>query len=125
MTHTVAEIEIDRQTDALVGEWLTLPEAADKLGLDLKRVKQLLRDHKLLGVQRAGGLSIPTAFIQDGQPLKGLQGTLTLLDDSGFRREEALRWLFTDDESLPGTPVQALAEHRVKEINRRAQALAF
>ena len=125
MTHTVAEIEIDRQTDALVGEWLTLPEAADKLGLDLKRVKQLLRDHKLLGVQRTGGLSVPAAFIQDGQPLKGLQGTLTLLDDSGFGREEALRWLFTADDSLPGTPVQALTEHRVKEINRRAQALAF
>ncbi len=125
MTHTVAEIEIDRQTDVLVGEWLTLSEAADGLGLDLKRVKQLLRDHKLLAAQRSGGLSIPAAFVQDGQPLKGLQGTLTLLDDSGFGGEEALRWLFTADDSLPGTPVQALAEHRAKEINRRAQALAF
>ena len=77
VTHTVAEIEIDRETDALVGEWLTLAETAESLGLDLKRVKQLLRDHKLLGVQRDGGLSVPAAFIQDGQPLKGLQGTLT------------------------------------------------
>jgi hypothetical protein len=125
VTHTVAEIEIDRQTDALVGEWLTLPEAAERLGLDLKRVKQLLRDHKLLGVQRESGLSVPAAFIQDDQPLKGLQGTLTVLADAGFGRAEALRWLFTADDSLPGTPVQALAEHRVKEINRRAQALAL
>lgn len=125
MTHTVAEIEIDRKTDALVGEWLTLPEAAERLGLDLKRVKQLLRDHKLLGVHRESGLSVPAAFVQDGQPLKGLQGTLTVLADAGFGRAEALRWLFTADDSLPGTPVQALAEHRVKEINRRAQALAL
>jgi hypothetical protein len=125
VTHTVAEIEIDRKTDALVGEWLTLPEAAERLGLDLKRVKQLLRDHKLLGVHRESGLSVPAAFVQDGQPLKGLQGTLTVLADAGFGRAEALRWLFTADDSLPGTPVQALAEHRVKEINRRAQALAL
>ncbi|MCW2946035.1 MAG: hypothetical protein JWR24_2752 [Actinoallomurus sp.] len=125
MTHFVAEIGIDRQTDALVGEWLTLPEAADRLGLDLKRVKQLLRDYRFLGVQRAGGLSVPAAFVQDGQPLKGLQGTLTVLADAGFDRADALRWLFTADDSLPGTPVQALREHRVKEINRRAQALAL
>lgn len=125
MTHTVADIEIDRQTDALVGEWLTLHEVADRLGLDLKRVKQLLRDHKLLGAHRAEGLCVPAAFIQDGQPLKGLPGTLTVLADAGFDTAEALRWLFTADDSLPGTPVQALTEHRVKEINRRAQALAL
>ncbi|GAB3982579.1 Rv2175c family DNA-binding protein [Actinoallomurus acanthiterrae] len=125
MTHTVAEIEIDRKTDALVGEWLTLREAADRLGLDLKRVKQLLRDHKLLGVQRADGLCVPAAFISGEQPLKGLQSTLTVLADSGFDNAEALRWLFTEDASLPGTPVEALTQHRVKEINRRAQALAL
>lgn len=125
MTHTVADIEMDRQTDALVGEWLTLREVADTLGLDLKRVKQLLRDHKLLGVQRAEGLCVPAAFISEGQPLKGLQSTLTVLADAGFDSVEALRWLFTEDESLPGSPVQALTQHRVKEINRRAQALAL
>jgi hypothetical protein len=36
-----------------------------------------------------------------------------------------MRWLFTADESLPGTPIQAIAEHRAKEVNRRAQALAY
>jgi Rv2175c C-terminal domain of unknown function len=125
VTHTVAEIEIDRQTDALVGEWLTLPETADRLGLDLKRVKQLLRDHKLLGVQREGGFGVPAAFIQDGQPLKGLHGTLTVLADAGFDRVEALRWLFTADESLPGTPATALSGTKAREVKRRAQALGF
>src|SRR5436190_16489361 len=33
---TLFRSEIDRQTDALVGEWLTLPEAAERLGLDLR-----------------------------------------------------------------------------------------
>ena len=57
--------------------------------------------------------------------MHGLHGTLTLLFDCGFTEAEALRWLFTADDSLPGTPVQALAEHRRTEVNRRAQALAF
>ena len=52
-------------------------------------------------------------------------GTLTLLFDCGFSDTEALSWLFTADDTLPGTPVQALAEHRRTEVNRRAQALAF
>ena len=57
--------------------------------------------------------------------IHGLGGTLTLLFDCGFSDPEALSWLFTADETLPGTPVQALAERRRTEVNRRAQALAF
>ena len=59
------------------------------------------------------------------QILKGLHGTLTVLLDCGFDDEEAVRWLFTADDSLPGTPIQAMAERRCTEVNRRAQALAF
>ena len=33
--------------------------------------------------------------------------------------------LITADESLPGTPIEAIAMHRQTEVNRRAQALAF
>ncbi len=36
-----------------------------------------------------------------------------------------VRWLFTADDTLPGTPIQAIAEHRGTEVNRRAQALAY
>ena len=52
-------------------------------------------------------------------------GTLTVLFDCGFEELEALRWLFTADESLPGTPIDAIVKHRCTEVNRRAQALAF
>ena len=59
------------------------------------------------------------------QIVKGLSGTLTVLFDCGFADEEALRWLFTADATLPGTPIDALNAHRGTEVNRRAQALAF
>jgi hypothetical protein len=117
--------QIDPLADALVGEWLTLPEAADRLGLPPGRIRQLLRDRKLLAVQRPDGARSVPAAIDGGQILKGLHGTLTVLLDCGFDDDEALRWLFTVDDSLPGTPIQAMAERRCTEVNRRAQALAF
>jgi hypothetical protein len=118
--------QIDPVADALVGEWLSLPEVAVKLDIPSSRVKQLLRDRKLLAVTRPSGeRAVPAAFLDGGQIVKGLCGTLTVLFDCGFDDEEALRWLFTADETLPGTPIQALCRHRGTEVNRRAQALAF
>jgi hypothetical protein len=118
--------QIDSTTDTLVGEWLSLPEVADQLGMPAGRVKQLLRDRKLLAVTRPEGrLAVPSAFLDGNQIVKGLCGTLTLLFDCGFDELEALRWLFTADETLPGTPIDAIAKHRATEVNRRAQALAF
>jgi hypothetical protein len=118
--------QIDPATDTLVGEWLTLPDAADQLGIPLGRVKQLLRDRKLLAVKRPEGtLSVPAAFLDGKQVVKGLCGTLTLLFDCGFDEPDALRWLFTADETLPGTPIDAITRRRATEVNRRAQALAF
>jgi hypothetical protein len=118
--------QIDPQADLMVGDWLTVPEVADRLGLPPSRIKQLLRDRKLVAVQRPDGtFCVPAAFLDGDQVVRGLHGTLTLLFDCGFDEADALRWLFTADESLPGTPIQAIAEHRGTEVNRRAQALAF
>jgi Rv2175c C-terminal domain of unknown function len=118
--------QINPAADTLVGQWLSLPEVATQLGLPISRVKQLLRDRKLLAVTRPGGdRAVPSAFIDGEQIVKGLSGTLTVLFDCGFGDEEALRWLFTADETLPGTPIDALYAHRGTEVNRRAQALAF
>jgi hypothetical protein len=118
--------QIDPTTDSLVGEWLSLNDVADRLGIPAGRVKQLLRDRKLLAVTRPDGkTAVPAAFIDGEQVVKGLPGTLTLLFDCGFDETEALRWLFTADETLPGTPIDAIARHRCTEVNRRAQALAL
>jgi hypothetical protein len=124
--HSGDVTQIDPAVDALVSEWLPVPEAAARLGIPVGRIRQLLRDRKLLAVTRPDGtLAVPASFIDGGQIVKGLQGTLTLLFDCGFDEAEALRWLFTADESLPGTPIEAIARHRSTEVNRRAQALAM
>jgi hypothetical protein len=118
--------QIDPPADALVGDWLNLSEVAERLRIPLGRIKQLLRDRKLLAVRRPDGtMCVPAAFFEGNQIVKGLHGTLTLLCDCGFGEVEALRWLFTADDSLPGTPIEAMAAHRGTEVNRRAQALAF
>jgi hypothetical protein len=118
--------QIDPVADALVGKWLSLPEVAERLGIPSSRVKQLLRDRKILAVTRpCGDRGVPAAFLDGDQIVKGLGGTLTVLFDCGFDEEEALRWLFTADETLPGTPIEALYKRRGTEVNRRAQALAF
>ena len=117
--------EIDPQTESLVSEWLTLPEVAEQLGIDVARVRGLLRDRQLLAVRRAGVLQVPAALIAEGAVVKGLPGTLTLLADGGYDDVAAVRWLFAEDESLPGSPIAALRENRGTEVRRRAQALAF
>jgi hypothetical protein len=113
--------------DALVSDWLTLPDVAERLGLDVGKVRRLLQDRCLVAVRRGerSVLSVPAAFVMDGAPLPELRGTLTVLADSGYDDEAALRWLFTPDGSLPGAPVDALRAGRKTEVRRRAQALAF
>jgi hypothetical protein len=112
--------------DDLVPAWLTLPELAEQLGIDISRARQLVRDRQVLALRRGPNnvLSVPERFVTHGQLLKGLPGVLTLLADAKYGDEEAVRWLFTDD-ALPGSPVDALAENRGTEVKRRAQALGF
>lgn len=112
--------------DSLVADWLTLPDVAERLGTDISRVRRMLDDRLLLAVRRGerNVLSVPRALV-DPAPLQELPGTLTVLADAGFSPEESLRWLFTPDPSLPGSPLEALRAGRKTEVRRRAQALAF
>ncbi|GAA4333501.1 Rv2175c family DNA-binding protein [Streptomyces sp. NPDC006372] len=118
--------EIDAKIDALVPAWLTLPDIAEQFGVEVTRVRQLVKEGQLIAVRRGENraLHVPAAFIDGDKVVKGLSGTLTLLRDDGFTVEEMLEWLFTPDPSLPGTPAQALNENRGTEVKRRAQALA-
>jgi Rv2175c C-terminal domain of unknown function len=113
--------------DDLVSTWLTVPDVAELVGLDVGKVRRLLQERYLVGVRRGerNVLSVPAALIADGAPLPELRGTLVVLADSGYDDEAAIRWLFTPDDSLPGTPVDALRAGRKTEVRRRAQALAF
>jgi hypothetical protein len=106
-------------------DWLTLPDIAERLELPITRVHQMIRDHALLAVRRDGILRVPAELVAGRTVLKHLPGVLTLLHDAGYNEEEALRWLYTPDESLPGTPAVALDGAAATEVKRRAQALGF
>jgi hypothetical protein len=109
-------------TDALVDNWLSQEDVAKRLGVPTSKVRQLARDHQLLML--ADG-RVPALFLDDDGLVRGLPGTLTLLADGGYDDAEAMRWLFTADESLPGRPIDALRANRGREVRRRAQALGF
>lgn len=106
-------------------KWLTVSDVAQRLGVPEKRVRQMVRDGQLLSVRRDGGPHIPADFLDDKGVVKGLSGTITLLRDAGYTDDEALEWIFRSDDSLPGTPIQALRENRGTEVKRRAQAAGF
>jgi len=104
---------------------LTLPEVAQRLGIRVNRVRQLIRDRALATVEHDGTPHVPAAFLDDEGILTHLAGVLTVLRDGGYSDAEAVTWLFTEDDSLPGMPIEALHEKRHHEVNRRAQAMAF
>ena len=104
---------------------LPLPDVAARLRLPVTRVHQMLRDGHLLGIRRAGVVVVPADLLAGDAVVKGLPGTITLLRDAGYSVEEILRWLFTAEDSLPGTPIGALRSDRGREVKRRAQAMAF
>ena len=106
-------------------ETLTPADVARMLGVSQNRVRQLIREGKLVAVPGSGNSQIPADFVQDGAILKHLPGLLTVLRDGGFSDEEVFEWLFREDDTLPGSPVEALRGDRHTEVTRRAQALAF
>jgi hypothetical protein len=105
---------------------LPLNQVAAVLGISSNKVRQMLRDGHLIAVRRKGELCVPSDFFVKDGVVKGLAGTITVLADSGFSRTEMLRWLFAEDDTLPGvTPVNALRTSHGTEVKRRAQAMAF
>ena len=105
---------------------ITLPDAAELLSIPITKVHQLLKDGQLVVTTDAEGRRVlPRVFVGSGAVLKGLPSVITLLRDGGYTDAEIIDWLLRPDDSLPGTPAQALAENRGTEIKRRAQAAAF
>lgn len=104
---------------------LAVPDVAERLGVPVTRIHQMLRDHHLLALRRDGTICVPAEFVQENALVKGLSGTITVLRDGGYPDTEILRWLFASDDTLPGTPIAALRADRGREVKRRAQAMAF
>lgn len=109
----------------LVGEWVTFPDVAERWDMPVTRVHNLVGDRRLLAARIAEVRSIPALLLGEGGPLESLRGTAMVLQDAGFTDEQAIRWLFTPDDTLPGRPVDALRDGRKTEIRRRASALGW
>lgn len=123
----VSEEKTTPEVIALVGDWLTIPDIAEMLDLKVTRVHTLISDRSLLAVRdpETNVRKVPALFMRENRVLESLKGTLTVLDDSGFTDEEAIVWLYTEDDSLLGRPIDALINGRKTEIRRRASALAW
>jgi hypothetical protein len=106
-------------------EWVNLPDVAERLGVGISKVHQMIRDRQLIAVRRDGVLRIPAELVANDIVLKHLPGVLTLLHDGGYNDEEALRWLFEPDETVDGCAAKGLGGDRAREVKRRAQAVAF
>ena len=108
----------------------SMDEACRLLGIEERRLKQLIRDRVLIEGRGADGRrGIPRDVIVKGangwEPLAFLQGTLTLLADDGFTSDESLDWLYTLQEELGERPIDALVSGRHHRVNRIASTLAF
>lgn len=105
---------------------LTFPAVAEALGVPVTRVHQYVRDGHLLAIRNDAGVrGVPAALIQDGAVVKSLPAVITLLRDVKFGDEEILEWLFRADDSLPGSPIDALRANRGSEVKRRAQVAGY
>ena len=115
------------QTFALVGDWVTIPDIAEALDLKVTRVHNLISDGTLVALREPDKnvRKVPALFLNGDHVLESLKGTLVVLKDAGFSDEEAITWLYTADDSLPGRPIDALINGQKTEIRRRAQALAW
>lgn len=113
--------------DTLITDWLTLPDVALRLDVEVSRVRRLIEDGKLLAIRRGEPevRMIPALFLDEDGIIPHLAGTLTILRDGGWSDEELLAWLFTEDDSLPGRPVDHLRRGQRGEVRRRALALAL
>lgn len=113
--------------DALIPEWLTLPDVALQLDVEVSRVRRLIDEGQLISVRRGNPVvrMVPALLVGEDGPIPHLAGTITILRDGGFEDEELLTWLFTEDESLPGRPVDQLRQGQRGEVRRRALALAL
>jgi hypothetical protein len=108
---------------------LTVPDVAERLGVQVTRVFDDLNRHRLIAVEQDGVRRIPERFLggdaDHAEINRFIPGVIALLADGGWRDDEILDYLFTEDDSLPGRPVDALHGHLAREVMRRAQALAI
>ncbi|MCF4006270.1 DNA-binding protein [Corynebacterium uropygiale] len=103
---------------------LDFPTIAERLDVPVTHVVNLVKSHQLLAVKDEGVRKVPAVFFGEKGVNRFIPGLITVLSDGGYNDEEILRYLFTEDDSLPGRPVDALHGHLAREVMRRAQGMA-
>jgi hypothetical protein len=111
----------------LATDWLTLPDLSAQIGEPLSKIRDWIRERRLVAVERGTPpvKMVPAEFVHDGALIKGLFGAVTVLADAGFSPEESVRWLLSDEPALPGRPVDLMADGHHHAVKRRAMTLAF
>jgi hypothetical protein len=132
----------DSLVDSLVPDWLTLPDLAEALNIEVKAARRIIQERLVVGIRRGERTTfqVPAAFVvaahlanpsnveapvEDAAApralLTSLQGTIAVLTDNAFSDEQIIEWLFTPNESLRATPLDALLAGRKAEVRRIAQ----
>lgn len=108
-------------------ELLAPAAVADLLAVPVNRVRQYVRDGQLLLVTDpgTGTTGVPVLFVQDHAVVKSLPSVITQLRDARFSDVEIVDWLHREDDSLPGSPIDALRANRGAEVKRRAQVAGY
>jgi hypothetical protein len=107
-------------------ELLAFPDVAEQLGVPVTRVHQFIRDGQLVAIRPDDGpRGVPALFIKDGAIVKALPSVITMLRDMRFEDSEIVDWLHRPDDTLPGSPIDALRENRGSEVKRRAQVAGY
>ena len=106
-----------------VDHWLTIDEASDQLGVSSSKVRRLIEEHVLFSVRVDKQPMIPAHLIQNGEPLASIRGTMLMLIDMDFTAEEAVQWLYAENENLGTTPIKALLQGHKAPVRRAAQTL--
>jgi hypothetical protein len=107
-------------------ELLTFPAVADALSVPVNRIDQYVRDGHLLEVRNdAGARCVPAEFVQDGAIVKSLHSVITMLRDARFADAEIIEWMFREDDSLAGRPIELLRANRGSAVKRLAQVAGY
>lgn len=121
----VSSLPLSQDTLPSDVDTLSVDEVARRLHVSANRVRNLIRDHHLLGVSRGGEPAVPALFFDDLGIVKHFTGLVEVLLDGGYSRDEVMAWLFTVQDDLGMHPAAALHTHSAREVIRRAQAQAF
>ena len=105
-------------------EFIDFDRAGELLGISVGKVRRLVEEHSLVTVRRGAERLIPAETIVDGEPLHSLRGTIMLLIDCGIKVDEAVEWLYTENDILETTPMASLLAGHKSPVRRAAQFLA-